>query len=135
MASGSKDSKVRVYKVYPPSLQGPGAGNVEGGEWTAQLDVELDESVHYKKGQTIGGGGGGGGSSNSSATPSSSTMMGQGGHGGGSGSGGIGATRVEWNVTGTVLSTSGGEDGIVRLWKCKPFCLSLSTLASTGTFY
>lgn len=31
------------------------------------------------------------------------------------GSGGIG--RVEWNVTGTVLSTA-GCDGVVRLWKC-----------------
>ncbi|GAA6022095.1 hypothetical protein JCM11491_002107 [Sporobolomyces phaffii] len=117
VAAGSKDSKVRVYKVFPPTLQGPGVGGAASeGEWTAQLDVELDESIHHpqKKGGN-GTGGGGGSSSTSSATPASSALGAAGGSG--SGSGGIGATKVEWNVTGTVLSTSGGEDGVVRLWK------------------
>lgn len=27
------------------------------------------------------------------------------------------AVKVEWNILGTVLSTSGGEDGKVRVWK------------------
>ncbi|BGP37591.1 epoxide hydrolase, soluble (sEH) [Rhodotorula kratochvilovae] len=36
---------------------------------------------------------------------------------GGAGAGAMHAARVGWNVTGTVLSTSGGEDGRVRLWK------------------
>lgn len=32
--------------------------------------------------------------------------------------GAIGAVKVDWNVTGTVLSTA-GEDAKVRLWKCE----------------
>ncbi|GAA5951320.1 hypothetical protein JCM3765_002443 [Sporobolomyces pararoseus] len=128
LAAGSKDSKVRVYKIFPPSLQGPGSSSSSsssnyhhqhhdqgggGGEWTAQLDVELDESIHYNNNNNnssssgMGGGvnnppGGGGGTS-----PSNNNNI----------ANGIGSTKVEWNVTGTVLSTSGGEDGKVRLWK------------------
>ncbi|GAA5944188.1 WD40 repeat domain-containing protein [Sporobolomyces koalae] len=132
LAAGSKDSKIRVYKLFPPSLQLAAAGTAatgsfEGGatgEWTAQLDVELDESGHHKKsvagtgsgaGSSAGGGGSGTRSGSSPVTPSN--LANGAAVASGSGSGGIGATKVEWNVTGTVLSTSGGEDGIVRLWK------------------
>ncbi|GAA5913339.1 uncharacterized protein JCM6883_003044 [Sporobolomyces salmoneus] len=110
LAAGSKDSKVRVYKIFPPTLQGPGTGITpqEGGEWAAQLDVELDESIHSRKSGVVTSSG-----SSTGIAPSNSTAFG----GIGVGGGGIGATKVEWNVTGTVLSTSGGEDGMVRLWK------------------
>lgn len=33
------------------------------------------------------------------------------------GNGGIGEVQVDWNSTGTVLSTA-GDDGKIRLWKC-----------------
>lgn len=38
------------------------------------------------------------------------------------------AVKVEWNILGTVLSTSGGEDGKVRVWK-REF---LATLRKSG---
>jgi len=96
------------------------------GEWTAQLDVELDESSKKPVGGggsangSILNGGGGGQQGGGSSTPNSSGANQQNALGGG-GAGAIGATKVEWNVTGTVLSTSGGEDGKVRLWKCTFF--------------
>lgn len=34
------------------------------------------------------------------------------------GKGAVGGVRVDWNATGTVLSTS-GEDAKVKLWKCE----------------
>ena len=95
------------------------------GEWTAQLDVELDESSKKPVGGggsangSILNGGGGGQQGGGSSTPNSSGANQQNTLGGGAGA--IGATKVEWNVTGTVLSTSGGEDGKVRLWKCTFF--------------
>ncbi|GAA6064311.1 hypothetical protein JCM10212_005048 [Sporobolomyces blumeae] len=175
LASGSRDGKARVWKIYPPipsrssvpssvtgatvvgggmrmsgldtsaAAQGGGGGGAIGGgiwagpegEWTAQLDVELDESKRLPQvlvrsstnpgsGSGTGGGGGGAGTSvgsggrgespNGSGVQSASTAGGAGGGGGGQ-TGAIGSTRVEWNVTGTVLSTCGGEDGRVRLWK------------------
>ncbi|GAA5847987.1 hypothetical protein JCM3766R1_005931 [Sporobolomyces carnicolor] len=114
LAAGSKDAKVRVYKIFPPTLQGSGTGSIpnEGGEWTAQLDVELDESFHSRK---IAAGGVNGSNGSNGAAGSASAMSASNAFGGGGG--GLGATKVEWNVTGTVLSTSGGEDGMVRLWK------------------
>ena len=128
LASGSKDSKVRVYKIFPPSLQSTSGGlnSLGDGEWTAQLDVELDESSKKPVGGggsangSILNGGGGGQQGGGSSTPNSSGANQQNALGGG-GAGAIGATKVEWNVTGTVLSTSGGEDGKVRLWKCTSF--------------
>ncbi|GAA5916234.1 hypothetical protein JCM5296_001172 [Sporobolomyces johnsonii] len=81
LASGSRDGKARVWKIFPPSEDAT-------DEWSAKLDVELDEGA-------------------------------KGAAGAGAGAGGdkLGSCRVEWNVTGTVLSTSAGEDGKVRLWK------------------
>lgn len=130
LAAGSKDAKVRVYKIFPPTLQGSGTGSIpnEGGEWTAQLDVELDESFHSRK---IAAGGVNGSNGSNGAAGSASAMSASNAFGGGGG--GLGATKVEWNVTGTVLSTSGGEDGMVRLWKCESALgtvLSLSRLLS-----
>ncbi|GAA5991575.1 hypothetical protein JCM5350_002621 [Sporobolomyces pararoseus] len=123
LAAGSKDSKVRVYKIFPPSLKGGFDGSTfhnthegEGGEWTAQLDVELDESVHYTTNNNHNKGGGNS-NNNSGIGGTGSPNNNHSGTMSGTGSGGIGATKVEWNVTGTVLSTSGGEDGKVRLWK------------------
>lgn len=36
--------------------------------------------------------------------------------------GSVGGVKVDWNVTGTVLSTA-QEDAKVRLWKCESFGL------------
>lgn len=38
--------------------------------------------------------------------------------GGGGKVGSVGSVKVEWNATGTVLSTA-GDDAKVRLWKCE----------------
>lgn len=43
--------------------------------------------------------------------------------------GSVGGVRVEWNVTGTVLSTA-GDDARVRLWKCESSSLDLSASLS-----
>lgn len=86
LASGSRDGRARVWKLYPPSLEDEGATGPDGGagiadEWRADMDAELEETKSAR-----------GGSVNS--------------------------VRVEWNVTGTVLSTA-GDDAKVRLWKCE----------------
>lgn len=36
------------------------------------------------------------------------------------GGGSVGNVKVDWNLTGTVVSTA-GEDAKVRLWKCELF--------------
>ncbi|GAA5836454.1 hypothetical protein JCM11251_007084 [Rhodosporidiobolus azoricus] len=137
LAAGARDGRARVWKLFPPSLAAPAAGGagpstgnsggsgsigVEGqlgleeGDWTAKLDVELDasgSSASEREGRS------GSTSAGSASAPAP-------GGGGGLGSA-LSACKVEWNVTGTVLSTSGGggggggsqgqEEGRVRLWK------------------
>ncbi|KAM0746082.1 WD40 repeat-like protein [Meredithblackwellia eburnea MCA 4105] len=76
LASGSRDGKARVWKLYPPSLDGEGESG-ESGRWKGELDAELDDGVK---------------------------------------TGSVGGVKVDWNVTGTVLSTA-GDDAKVRLWK------------------
>ncbi|GAA5854895.1 hypothetical protein JCM8547_004113 [Rhodosporidiobolus lusitaniae] len=119
LASGSRDSRARVWKLFPPVLGGhvpnptdPAAAlgepgvvlSPEEGEWVARLDVELKAGA--------GGGGEEGGKAFAGGRGA-----GQGGMGGAGGA--LMGVRVGWNVTGTVLSTSGGgnEEGRVRLWK------------------
>ncbi|GAA5979819.1 hypothetical protein JCM11641_002703 [Rhodosporidiobolus odoratus] len=106
LASGSRDSKARVWRLMPPSLASPsssssapsssaeGGGQMEDGEWRGRLEADLE----------VGGEGGAGARG-----------------------GALQACRVEWNITGTVLSTSGcvgggggvdqGGEGRVKLWK------------------
>ncbi|GAA5917804.1 hypothetical protein JCM8208_002405 [Rhodotorula glutinis] len=124
LAAGARDGRARVWKVVPPPLGAPSSGGFgsaatdtrstsaaagaaaqdEGGagaagEWAARLEVELDAAPPAERpGLGVGGGAG--------AT----------GVAGGPG-GALASARVAWNVTGTVLSTSGGDDGRVRLWK------------------
>ncbi|GJN88217.1 hypothetical protein Rhopal_001182-T1 [Rhodotorula paludigena] len=110
LASGARDGRARVWKVFPPALALPddarsnpsataAAVGEEGGagEWSARLEVELEPlaaaGARGEERASVGRGAG----------------MGVGGA--------MCAARVGWNVTGTVLSTSGGEDGRVRLWK------------------
>ncbi|KAK4049777.1 epoxide hydrolase, soluble (sEH) [Microbotryomycetes sp. JL221] len=78
LASGSRDGRARVWKLYPPTLEGGEAADVDGA-WHGEMDAELEE-----------------------------TKSGRGGS--------VASVRVEWNVTGTVLSTA-GDDAKVRLWK------------------
>ncbi|GAA5934558.1 hypothetical protein JCM3775_000388 [Rhodotorula graminis] len=122
LAAGARDGRARVWKVVPPPLGAPSsafgsaatdtrssaatgaAAQDEGGagaagEWAARLEVELDAAPPAERpGLAVGGGSGGAGAA------------------GGPG-GALASARVAWNVTGTVLSTSGGDDGRVRLWK------------------
>ncbi|BGP18832.1 hypothetical protein JCM10213_003487 [Rhodosporidiobolus nylandii] len=115
LACGSRDGKARVWKLHPPSLasSAPGepAASPEEGDWTAKLDVELDAAA---------GAGDGRGQAGRHAPPD----------------GALGACRVEWNVTGTVLSTTGGgaegEGGKVRLWK-PTYTGQWRLIASLGT--
>ncbi|POY76076.1 hypothetical protein BMF94_0799 [Rhodotorula taiwanensis] len=128
LAAGARDGRARVWRIVPPPLSLPSAssstadhrqsgdgGGGDGedgleldGEWSARLEVELEPSLGERDGAQNGRGG---------ATAAS------GGAGGGpiavrSALGGaMSAVKVEWNILGTVLSTTGGEDGKVRLWK------------------
>ncbi|GAA5847778.1 hypothetical protein JCM9279_006631 [Rhodotorula babjevae] len=127
LAAGARDGRARVWKVVPPPLGAPSASSAspasafapadsrsssaaagaasadEGGagaagEWAARLEVELDAAPPAER-PGLGAG-----------------TAGAAGAGGGPG-GALASARVAWNVTGTVLSTSGGDDGRVRLWK------------------
>ncbi|GAA5903091.1 hypothetical protein JCM6882_006965 [Rhodosporidiobolus microsporus] len=128
LAAGARDGKARVWKLFPPSLAapataGPSAGGsataaggeagLEEGDWTAKLDVELDAGASPSDGREGRGVGSGGGSATGGSGAGGSAALGS----------ALAACKVEWNVTGTVLSTSGGgggtgaEEGRVRLWK------------------
>ncbi|GAA6003410.1 hypothetical protein JCM10207_000321 [Rhodosporidiobolus poonsookiae] len=118
LAAGARDGRARVWRLAPPSLAagegapaslslgGGGETEVEG-PWTARLDAELDPSAAAERAAAAGEG-----------------RRGEPAPGAGGGAlGALGAVKVEWNVTGTVLSTTGGggggegEGGRVRLWK------------------
>ncbi|TFK20373.1 nuclear pore protein seh1 [Coprinopsis marcescibilis] len=73
VATGSRDGKVRVWKLKPPPEEMGEEDGQDDARWTANAVADFD---HHKS--AVG--------------------------------------RVEWNVTGTVLS-SAGNDGKVRLWK------------------
>ncbi|KAM0792946.1 hypothetical protein ACM66B_002705 [Microbotryomycetes sp. NB124-2] len=78
LASGSRDGRARIWKLYPPVLDGGEGADVDG-PWRGEMDAELEE-----------------------------TKSGRGGN--------VASVRVDWNVTGTILSTA-GDDAKVRLWK------------------
>ncbi|GAA5867740.1 hypothetical protein JCM3774_003397 [Rhodotorula dairenensis] len=134
LAAGARDGRARVWRIAPPPLSlprsassvqngtagtggGSGGGDHEGedglsesdGDWTARLEVELEpatggESHAATGGHHLGGAG-------NPTMPNNSSRR-------GAGLGGaMSAVKVEWNILGTVLSTSGGEDGRVRVWK------------------
>ncbi|KAH9974748.1 WD40-repeat-containing domain protein [Lactifluus volemus] len=73
VATGGRDGHVRVWKLYPSSLDDGRTDGPEEAKWTGSVVADFD---HHKS--AVG--------------------------------------RVEWNITGTVLS-SAGNDGRVRLWK------------------
>lgn len=111
LASGSRDGRARVWRITPPPLElvnaAGGDADSPDGEWSARLEVELDS------GATLGGGAGAdagkkqGSGSAGGASPALAVGLG----------GAMSSCRVAWNMLGTVLSTSGGEDGRVRVWK------------------
>ncbi|BGO98166.1 Nucleoporin SEH1 [Rhodotorula toruloides] len=111
LASGSRDGRARVWRITPPPLElanaGGGDADSADGEWSARLEVELDSSA------TLSGGAGGeagkkqGSGLAGGSSPALAVGLG----------GAMSSCRVAWNVLGTVLSTSGGEDGKVRVWK------------------
>ncbi|BGP29681.1 epoxide hydrolase, soluble (sEH) [Rhodotorula toruloides] len=111
LASGSRDGRARVWRITPPPLElanaGGGDADSPDGEWSARLEVELDSSA------TLSGGAGGeagkkqGSGLAGGSSPALAVGLG----------GAMSSCRVAWNVLGTVLSTSGGEDGKVRVWK------------------
>lgn len=106
LASGSRDGRARVWKLFTPSLEGDEKKESLGEEgWRGEMDAELEESKSARGGS-------------------------------------VASVRVEWNVTGTVLSTvriiplpiqysgaladpssdvgpQAGDDAKVRLWKCE----------------
>ncbi|KAH8101864.1 WD40 repeat-like protein [Cristinia sonorae] len=77
IATGSRDGKVRIWRIKPPALSDEvdlnGDADGEEAKWTGSIVGEFDDHK-----SSVG--------------------------------------RVEWNITGTVLS-SAGNDGKVRLWK------------------
>lgn len=88
IAAGHRDGRVRIWRLDPPALSPSGSSSAE---WTSSLDAELSSHVRTASSTT------------SSADPASKASTG-------------GTGQCEWNVTGTVLSTS-GADGKVRIWK------------------
>ncbi|SGY69015.1 BQ5605_C004g02941 [Microbotryum silenes-dioicae] len=91
LASGSRDARARVWRIYPPSLDTQDELTLSTGEWRAKVDDELEDLHSHPKSLSR--------TSNRNA-----------------GASGIGTVKVGWNVTGTVLSTA-GDDARVRLWK------------------
>ncbi|KNF06475.1 hypothetical protein PSTG_00352 [Puccinia striiformis f. sp. tritici PST-78] len=105
IAAGHRDGRARIWKLIPPS------SSSASNQWSFILDTELEDHVHHPDTSTI----------DHNSTPqlnknisnnvnSSSNGIGQPVAAGG------GVGKCEWNVTGTVLSTS-GSDGKVRIWK------------------
>ncbi|KAG0149258.1 hypothetical protein CROQUDRAFT_653830 [Cronartium quercuum f. sp. fusiforme G11] len=90
IAAGHRDGRARIWKLRPPSLNSLQSNQASGtAHWQAELEAELEDHVIKKPSKDRGGTDGGVG-------------------------GGVG--KCDWNVTGTVLSTS-GSDGKVRIWK------------------
>ncbi|GAA6026589.1 hypothetical protein JCM8202_001498 [Rhodotorula sphaerocarpa] len=123
LAAGARDGRARVWRIVRPPVSLPNAatsagptggdpgeedgGAVRGEEpWSAWLEVELD-LVHAEGGAGFGRRG----------TSSASGPQQDSGSGGAEAGKATRAVRVDWNVFGTVLSTTGGEDGRTRLWK------------------
>ncbi|GJJ10593.1 hypothetical protein Clacol_004820 [Clathrus columnatus] len=99
IAAGSRDGKVRIWKVRPPPPK------ILDGEDEDETDADADE---YEDEQRYGGGGGP--NNNNKTSWSASIVADFEDHASAVG-------KVAWNITGTVL-TSAGNDGRVRLWKC-----------------
>lgn len=143
LAAGARDGRARVWRITPPPLSlprssgsvqngnaGPGGGSgadndgEDGlseaeGDWTARLEVELESAVggdSHPHPAAVAGHHLGAGNVNINSSSRRGTGLG----------GAMSAVKVEWNILGTVLSTSGGEDGRVRVWKREPPSLSLS---------
>lgn len=101
IAAGHRDGRARIWKLVPPGLSFHQAYGTKGSSshWTFELDTELEDHVdpHQPPLQPN--------TTNSHKNQPSSSSFGTGGVG-----------KCDWNVTGTVLSTS-GSDGKVRIWK------------------
>ncbi|GAA5954669.1 hypothetical protein JCM8115_004656 [Rhodotorula mucilaginosa] len=133
LAAGARDGRARVWRITPPPLSlprssssGHNAGNAGGtggagnnnsgndedmpeseGDWSARLEVELEPLASGDALPQVGPSGGINGPSHANNSSRRGTGLG----------GAMSAVKVEWNLLGTVLSTSGGEDGKVRVWK------------------
>lgn len=138
LAAGARDGRARVWRITPPPLSLPrsstsgqsagtsgGAGGASGsggpgtnggndddmpdseGDWSARLEVELEPLASGDALPQAGPSGGVNGPTNAYNSSRRGTGLG----------GAMSAVKVEWNILGTVLSTSGGEDGKVRVWK------------------
>ena len=92
IATGGRDGNVRIWKLIPPEDNqfrlGPGGDSRWKATNVGTFDDHRSVSFERKK------------KASRLLTDSSSSAV----------------TRVEWNVTGTVLS-SAGNDGNIRLWK------------------
>lgn len=53
------------------------------------------------------------------------------GNRGATSAGSVGNVKVDWNLTGTVVSTA-GDDAKVRLWKCEYSLLSFRGMSADG---
>ncbi|EGG13134.1 uncharacterized protein MELLADRAFT_32569 [Melampsora larici-populina 98AG31] len=104
IAAGHRDGRARIWKLKPSSLNSL-PSNQSSMHWQVELDTELEDHVIKKPLKEVGS------------------------DGDNSGGGGVG--KCEWNVTGTVLSTS-GSDGKVRIWKSKLIELHSDLLDGLG---
>ncbi|KAA1098029.1 hypothetical protein PGT21_026940 [Puccinia graminis f. sp. tritici] len=92
IAAGHRDGRARIWKLVPappPSSQ-----------WSFALDTELEDHIHLPKDSLP--------HQLPNRNSASSTLA--------AAAADAGVGKCDWNVTGTVLSTS-GSDGKVRIWK------------------
>ncbi|KAI0775636.1 WD40-repeat-containing domain protein [Trametes elegans] len=94
LATGARDGHVRIWRVRPPAA---GAGEAD------ELDISSAEDGAEDVGAGLGGAGAGAGRWSASVVGDFDDHK-------------SAVGRVEWNLTGTILS-SAGNDGRVRLWK------------------
>ncbi|PLW28690.1 hypothetical protein PCANC_23479 [Puccinia coronata f. sp. avenae] len=98
IAAGHRDGRARIWKLVVP--------NDAASDWKLELNTELEDHVSL--------------SSSSSTTPHPTNHHpippASKSHDGPAPAAGGGVGKCEWNISGTVLSTS-GSDGKIRIWK------------------